>query len=190
MCSWRMNPENPNQAKWQGQWYPLRIVEDTIRVRGETPRQIQRKHSRHGPVFFEDRAPPVRVAIHPAGTWHSGVPRRTSPQPGDPDAHMPRVSQYGSMPPRSSENMICGDVDGNIGWHASALTPRRAGGWDGRLPVPGTGEHSLERFQGRFALRVQPGTGIYSDSQQQHSSRRVTPRRSSSNARPTAGSIA
>ena len=45
-----------------------------------------------------------------------------------------------------SENLICGDVDGNIGFQASALTPSRKG-WVGRLPVPGTGKYEWDGFR-------------------------------------------
>ena len=55
--------------------------------------------------------------------------------------------------------MICGDVDGNIGWHASALTPKRAGGWDGRLPVPGTGEYSWNGFRDDLPFEYNPERG-------------------------------
>jgi len=55
--------------------------------------------------------------------------------------------------------MICGDVDGNIGWHASALTPRRAGGWDGRLPVPGTGEYAWNGFRDDLPFEYNPERG-------------------------------
>ncbi len=55
--------------------------------------------------------------------------------------------------------MICGDVDGNIGWHASALTPRRAGGWDGRLPVPGTGEYTWNGFRDDLPFEYNPERG-------------------------------
>src|SRR5262249_7143288 len=45
-----------------------------------------------------------------------------------------------------SENMMYADVDGNIGWIASALTPVRQG-WDGLLPVPGdTGKYDWKGF--------------------------------------------
>jgi len=55
--------------------------------------------------------------------------------------------------------MICGDVDGNIGWHASALTPRRAGGWDGRLPIPGTGEYTWNGFRDDLPFEYNPERG-------------------------------
>lgn len=41
-----------------------------------------------------------------------------------------------------NENMMCGDVEGNIAWLAAALSPRRTDGWYGRLPVPGTGQRA------------------------------------------------
>ena len=55
--------------------------------------------------------------------------------------------------------MICGDVDGNIAWHASALTPRRVGGWDGRCPYPGTGEYDLERLRDDLPFEFNPERG-------------------------------
>jgi penicillin amidase len=44
------------------------------------------------------------------------------------------------------ENMVYADVDGNIGWVATALTPIRKG-WDGLLPVPGAeGKYEWQGF--------------------------------------------
>jgi penicillin amidase len=156
-----LNPENPNQAKWQGQWYPLRVVEDTIPVRGETPRRIQRKYSRHGPIFFEDRvrhrAYALRSTLQERGTAeYLGALRLNQATLTPTCREFLQYQQYFLAP---SENMICGDVDGNIGWHASALTPRRAGGWDGRLPVPGTGEYAWNGFRDDLPFEYNPERG-------------------------------
>jgi penicillin amidase len=43
-----------------------------------------------------------------------------------------------------SENMIYADVDGNIGWIAAGLMPRRQ--WSGLLPVPGDGRFEWNGF--------------------------------------------
>jgi penicillin amidase len=51
-----------------------------------------------------------------------------------------------------SENMMCGDVDGNIAWLAAALSPRRTGGWYGRLPVPGAGRYAWDGFRSHTEL--------------------------------------
>jgi penicillin amidase len=54
--------------------------------------------------------------------------------------------------------MICGDADGNIGWQASAASPRRVG-WHGRLPVPGTGEYEWEGFRDDLPREFNPDRG-------------------------------
>jgi penicillin amidase len=156
-----LNPENPNQAKWQGQWYPLRIVDDTIQVRGEAARKIQRKYSRHGPIFYEDRARhrafALRSTLQERGTAeYLGALRLNQASLTPTCREFLKFQQYYLAP---SENMICGDVDGNIGWHASALTPRRAGGWDGRLPVPGSGEYSWNGFRDDLPFEYNPERG-------------------------------
>jgi penicillin amidase len=43
-----------------------------------------------------------------------------------------------------SENMIYADVDGNIGWVAAGLMPRRS--WSGLLPIPGDGRFEWNGF--------------------------------------------
>jgi penicillin amidase len=58
-----------------------------------------------------------------------------------------------------SENLVCGDVDGNISWQASALTPARAG-WVGRLPVPGTGGYEWSGFRKDLPREYNPARGF------------------------------
>jgi penicillin amidase len=47
-----VNPENPNQVRFRGRWEDLRIVRDTIRVKGAA--LVVEIVLRHGPVFHED----------------------------------------------------------------------------------------------------------------------------------------
>jgi penicillin amidase len=58
-----------------------------------------------------------------------------------------------------SENLICGDVEGNISWQASAWTPSRQG-WTGRLPVPGTGSHEWQGFRTDLPRELNPARGF------------------------------
>jgi penicillin G amidase len=58
-----------------------------------------------------------------------------------------------------SENLICGDVDGNISWQASALSPSRVG-WLGRLPVPGTGKYEWQGFRRDLPRELNPERGF------------------------------
>jgi penicillin amidase len=57
-----------------------------------------------------------------------------------------------------TENMVCGDADGNIAWQASALSPRRSD-WDGRLPVPGTGAFEWSGFRDDLPREFNPERG-------------------------------
>ncbi|MGH7445543.1 MAG: penicillin acylase family protein, partial [Longimicrobiales bacterium] len=146
-----LNPANLDQARWRGEWYALRTIVDTIRVRGEAARVVEHKYSRHGPVFYVDSIDHVAYAI-----------RSTSSEPGNggylPALRLAEVDDchefidamaYWHAP---GENMMCGDVDGNIAWLAAALSPRRTDGWYGRLPVPGTGEHAWDGFRSHTEL--------------------------------------
>jgi penicillin amidase len=156
-----LNPKNPNQAKWQGQWYPLRVVTETIDVRGGTPRKIERKYSRHGPIFHEDRANHRAYALRstlqePGTAEYLGALRLNQATLAPTCREFLELQRYYRAP---SENMICGDVEGNIAWHASALTPRRVGGWYGRLPVPGTGEYAWNGFRDDLPFEFNPDRG-------------------------------
>jgi len=143
----RLNPDNPNQARWRGEWYDLEIVVDTIEVLGQAPEIVTYRYSRHGPVFHLDEENDVAYAIRatssdPGGGGYLGGLRLAEVE----DCHeFVDVVAYWHAP---DENMICGDTEGNIAWVAAALTPRRVGeGWFGRLPVPGdTGEYGWDGF--------------------------------------------
>lgn len=154
----RVNPDNPNQVLWQGEWEDLRVVMDTIAIRGEEPRVVELKYSRHGPIVYEDTennyAYAVRTALDEPGTAHYMGSLRLD-QVRDCREFL-EAMDYWKAP---SENMICGDVDGNIAWKAAALTPDRAGRWHGRLPVPGTGEYEWQGFRDDLPEEYNPSRG-------------------------------
>jgi penicillin G amidase len=141
-----LNPENLDEALWQGEWYPLRIEVDTIPVRGEEARVVEHRFSRHGPVFHVDSVNHVAYAVRstanePGSGGYLGALRLA--EVDDCGEFLDELAYYHAP----SENMICGDAEGNIAWLAAALTPRRSGGWYGRLPVPGTGDYGWDGFR-------------------------------------------
>src|SRR5690606_10470783 len=113
-----INPANPNEARWEGEWYPLRIVVDTIAVLGEAPRIVERKYSRHGPIFHEDRtnnkAYALRSTLQEPGTAeYLGAMRLNQASLASSCREFIELQKYFLAP---SENMNCGDVEGNIAW--------------------------------------------------------------------------
>lgn len=152
-----VNPSNPNEVRFGDSWEPLRIERETIAVRGGEPETVELKFSRHGPIFYEDltnhRAYAMRSTMHEPGStgYLSGLRlNNVSDCMGFLDA-----LAYWFAP---TENMVCGDADGNIAWQASALSPRRDG-WLGRLPVPGTGQYEWQGFRNDLPREVNPARG-------------------------------
>jgi penicillin amidase len=153
-----VNPANANEVLYRGKWEPLRVVREEIKVKGEAPREVELKFSRHGAVFHEDaerkRAYAMRSVMDEPGTaWYLGSLRLA--QATDCRAFLD-AAMYWMTP---SENLICGDVDGNIAWQASALTPIRSG-WLGRLPVPGTGKYEWQGFRRDLPRELNPERGF------------------------------
>jgi penicillin amidase len=152
------NPDNPNEAKWNGAWEPFRIVREQIAVKGAEPEPIELKFSRHGPIFHEDvkrhRAYALRSALHERGTAPYLAGLRLA-QAKDCREFLDQALYW--LAP--SENLVCGDVDGNISWLAAALTPARKG-WAGRLPVPGTGRYEWQGFRKDLPKELNPARGF------------------------------
>ena len=108
-----VNPANENEIFYKGKWEPFRIVREEIKVKGEAPREVELKFSRHGAVFHEDtehkRAYVLRSVLDEPGTaWYLGSLRLS--QATNCRAFL-NAAMYWKTP---SENLICGDVDGNI----------------------------------------------------------------------------
>jgi len=143
----RLNPENQRQAQWEGAWYDLTVVVDTIPVRGEAPRVVEHLYSRHGPVFHVDEVNHLAYAVRstanePGSAGYLGALRLA--ETSNCREFIDALAWYHAP----SENMVCGDTEGNIAWLAAALTPRRVGpDWYGRLPVPDTGGYGWDGFR-------------------------------------------
>ena len=152
-----MHPVNPNLLRWQDEWEPLRVIEEEILVKGQAPEPVVLKFSRHGPVFYEDlenrRAYAVRSVVQEPGT--AAYKGSFQLAQADSCADFFDRAMHWLVPTHS---LICGDVDGNIALQVTGLTPDRDG-WNGRLPVPGTGEYEWRGFRSDLPREFNPGRG-------------------------------
>jgi len=153
-----LNPANHNEVRWRDGWEAIRVVNEELRVKGQPAQKLELRFTRHGPIFYLDaarhRAYALRSALHEPGTapYLAGLRLASTANCREfLDAAM-----YWYAP---SENLICGDVDGNIAWQASALTPRRKA-WAGRLPVPGTGLYEWDGFRRDLPRELNPERGF------------------------------
>jgi penicillin amidase len=139
------NPANPNQYKYRGAWEDMRVVKDTIRVKGETaPVAVDLKFTRHGPVLSEDPAHHKAYALRAAWMEPGSAPYLASLRMDQAKTwdEFVEACTYSRIP---SENMVWADRRGNIGYQAVAITPLRPN-WSGLVPVPGDGRYEWNGY--------------------------------------------
>jgi penicillin amidase len=125
-----------DQAEYDGTLEPIRVVQETIKVRGGPDVPLRVRITRHGPLITD-------VLERPQSTL---ALRWTGLDPEDATAEcFMRVNLAGTWPQFTEAlrrmhvpllNFVYGDVDGNIGYYGPGAFPVRAAG-DGTRPVPG-----------------------------------------------------
>src|SRR5439155_17311 len=127
----------------RGAWRPIRVIVDTIPVKGEPPRVVRLEFTEHGPIVAEDsargRAFVVRFVGSEPGT--AGYLAQLSIDRATDWRSFLSAAARWRLP---TENLVYADVDGHIGWIAAGLTPIRS--WSGLLPVPGDGRYEWRGF--------------------------------------------
>ena len=157
---YEINPANANEYRYQGRWEPMRVVQDTIPVKGEKPETVTLKYTRHGPVIFEDRANHRAYAVRAAWMEPGSAPYLASLRMNQARTweEFREACSYNRMP---AENMVWADRQGNIAWQAAGIQPLRRN-WSGLLPVPGDGRYEWDGYLPINALphEVNPARGF------------------------------
>lgn len=138
------HPDDPNKVRFRGEWVPMRIEKETIRVKGAKPVEVELKLTEHGPVIYEDPAKHRAWALRWVGSepGTAGYLASLSLNRARTWPEFLKALERWKVP---SENLVYADVDGNIGWKVAGLTPVRRG-WNGILPVPGDGDFEWQGF--------------------------------------------
>lgn len=131
----RLNPTNPDEYLYKGRWEPMRIERETIAVKGEAPRSVELRFTRHGPVLHVDRARSRAYALRWVGVepGTAGYLASLSLDVARNWSEFLAAVERWTVP---SENLVYADREGHIGWVAAGLAPIRPN-WPGLLPVPG-----------------------------------------------------
>lgn len=147
------NPDDPRQYKVGDRWEPMRVIHESIRVRGRVePLDLELRFTRHGPVIHQDEKKHVAFALKWAGSEPGGAAYLGSLSVARAQNRQQFLTalEAWKIP---CLNFVYADVDGDIGWVAAALTPIRRG-WDGLLPVPGAG--GKYEWQGYLTVKDLP----------------------------------
>ncbi|MGE0439708.1 MAG: penicillin acylase family protein [Gemmatimonadales bacterium] len=127
----------------KGGWKPVRVIVDTIPVKGEAPRIVDLEFTEHGPIVSKDhdgtRGFVIRFVGSEPGT--AGYLAQISINRATDWRTFKAAAYRWKLP---TENLVYADVDGNIGWIAAGLNPIRS--WSGLLPVPGDGRFEWQGF--------------------------------------------
>ncbi|HEV8236797.1 MAG TPA: penicillin acylase family protein, partial [Gemmatimonadaceae bacterium] len=136
---YRTDPANARRYWYQGRWQSMRIVRDSIRVKGQAPVIVELAFTTHGPVVYEDSARHVAYAVRAAWLEAGGAPYMASLRMDQARTweEFRDACAFSNIP---GENMIWADRSGNIGWQAVGIAPIRTH-WSGLVPVPGDGRY-------------------------------------------------
>lgn len=144
LYTYELNPQNKHQYKYQGRWEDMRIIKDTVKVKGASDVYVEHLYTRHGPVSYFDPANNLAYAIRCGWLEPGGAPYLASlriDQATNWDEFRDACS-YSHLP---GENMIWADRKGNIGWQAVGIAPIRKN-WSGLVPVPGDGRYEWSGY--------------------------------------------
>ncbi len=139
-----INPDNPNQYRYQGKWEDMKVITETIKVKGREDETIELKYTRHGPVPYVDLENNKAYAVRCAWLEVGGSPYLASLRMDQAKTweEFREACNYSHIP---GENMIWADKDGNIGWQAVGIAPIRRN-FSGLVPVPGDGRYEWDGY--------------------------------------------
>ena len=141
---YELNPENPNQYKYQGAWVDMKTVQETIKVKGQKDTIVNLHYTQHGPVTLIDTKNHFAYAVRCAWLEPGGSPYLASLRMDQAKnwEEFREACNYSHIP---GENMVWADKEGNIGWQAVGIAPIRRN-FSGLVPVPGDGSYEWDGY--------------------------------------------
>ncbi|MET1079777.1 MAG: penicillin acylase family protein [Pseudomonas sp.] len=138
-----LNPANPNQVKYQGQWVDLQSRQERILVKDAEPVELTLRRSPHGPIIND--ALGATAGSTPIAMWWAFLETENPLLDGfyqlnradSLDKARAAVEKIQSP----GLNVLWANASGDIGWWAAALLPRRPAGVNPAFILDGaTGE--------------------------------------------------
>lgn len=141
---YELNPNNPKQYKYNGQWETMRSIADTIRVKGAPNVYVEHLFTRHGPVTHIDKQSNTAFAVRCGWLDIGAAPYLASLRINQAKTvnDFLAACTFSMLP---AENMIWADRKGNIVWQAVGIAPVRKT-WSGLVPVPGDGSFEWDGY--------------------------------------------
>jgi penicillin amidase len=138
----RVNPRDPNQVEYLGQWETMKVSNEVIKVKGKPDVVYRLRRTRHGPVIDEvndfDEPGGHVLAMRWVARERFGAVKALYLFNGARSIDdIERAMEHFKCP---GQNVVYADRQGNIGFWTGAGIPRREGfsgahllpGWDGK----------------------------------------------------------
>lgn len=143
----KVNPENPLQYEWNGEWRDMTVRQETIRFAGSGKTvNIQVRETHLGPIINDNELDEETKEVLGFNNEDPLALRWTGLEPSNMSRAVVGINnatnweefrsalQYWDVP---SQNFVYADTEGNIGYQMPGRIPIRAGSHSGLLPVPG-----------------------------------------------------
>jgi len=141
---YELHPDDPDLYRYEDGWERMRVLPETIEIRGAPAQQVELRFTRHGPVLHHDPAARRAWALRTVWTAPGTAAYLASLNfiiATNWNEFVAAMDGWGAP----SGNQVYADVDGNIGWIGAGHVPVRPN-WDGLMPVPGDGRYEWAGF--------------------------------------------
>jgi len=127
----KVNPQNPNQVWYQGQWTDLVSSQETIKVKGDEPVVLTLQHSPHGPIIssaFQNNLKYTADSV-PVAMWWAFLETENPVLEAFYELNradtLAKARQAASKMHTPGLNVVWASASGDIGWWAAARLPIR-----------------------------------------------------------------
>lgn len=148
-----VNPDNPLQYQWNGDWRDMTVHEETIHFGdGEPSLTIQVRETHFGPVINDNQIDEETGDLLGFNNTDPLVMRWTGSDPGTLMTSLRALNlaknwgefrdalRFWNVP---SQNFVYADVQGNIGYQLPGSMPIRPAGLDGLTPSPAAADTDI-----------------------------------------------
>ncbi|MCA9914778.1 MAG: penicillin acylase family protein, partial [Anaerolineae bacterium] len=146
----KVNPDNPLQYEWNGEWRDMTVYEEEIRFGdGAEPVTIQARETHLGPIINDNQIDEETGEILGFNNEDPIALRWTAYEPSRLVEAILKLNvasnwdefrdalRLWNVP---SQNFVYADVEGNIGYQAPGQIPVRPAGSNGRTPLDGSSD--------------------------------------------------
>jgi penicillin amidase len=141
---YELDPGDPDLYRYGAGFERMRVVVETVPVRGNEPVSLELRFTRHGPVLHVDHVNHRAYALRSVW-WEPGSAAYMASlaylTASSIEEYRSALLGWGAP----ATNHVVADTAGHIAWTAAAMVPARRE-WDGLMPVPGDGSHEWAGF--------------------------------------------